>query len=227
MLQCRRRLSSTRRTAGCERAHRVCGRPVRERFLAALCCFTTRSLRFPSPRGCSTTDGEEWVASHLNELRTEFALSGAARIRRAPDASCQGVGCGTCSSTTDRSPRSGRPSQPTPRPRAWGPRTLVIIAPLIWGNGCRAMEPARFPPGFFDDVGVLGIRARICRSSARPLLSLAIIVGVIYLLFRQDGPLRGQSPEGSARDILDRRYARGELTKEQYEQMKRDLGQMP
>lgn len=63
-----------------------------------------------------------------------------------------------------------------------------------------------------------------------PLLSLAIIVGVIYFLFRQDGPLRGRSSEqqaDSARDILDRRYARGELTKEQYEQMKRDLGQMP
>jgi len=63
-----------------------------------------------------------------------------------------------------------------------------------------------------------------------PFLSLAIIVGVIYFLFRQDGPLRGRSPEeqaDSARDILDRRYARGELTKEQYEQMKRDLGQMP
>ena len=63
-----------------------------------------------------------------------------------------------------------------------------------------------------------------------PFLSWAIIVGVIYFLFRQDGPLRGRSPEeraDSARDILDRRYARGELTKEQYEQMKRDLGQMP
>ena len=62
------------------------------------------------------------------------------------------------------------------------------------------------------------------------LLSLAIIVGVIYFLFRQDGPLRGRFPDeqvDSARDILDRRYARGELTKEQYEQMKRDLGQMP
>ena len=62
------------------------------------------------------------------------------------------------------------------------------------------------------------------------LLSLAIIVAVIYFLFRQDGPLRGRSPEqqaDSARDILDRRYARGELTKEQYDQMKRDLGQMP
>ncbi len=63
-----------------------------------------------------------------------------------------------------------------------------------------------------------------------PFLSLVIIAGVIYFFFRQDGPLRGRSPgeQGdSARDILDRRYARGELTKEQYEQMKRDLGQMP
>ena len=32
----------------------------------------------------------------------------------------------------------------------------------------------------------------------------------------------GRAPE-SARDILDRRYANGEITKEQYEQMRRDL----
>jgi uncharacterized membrane protein len=32
------------------------------------------------------------------------------------------------------------------------------------------------------------------------------------------------SKGGSARDILDRRYASGEITREQYEQMKQDLG---
>ena len=37
-----------------------------------------------------------------------------------------------------------------------GPSALVIIAPLIWGNGCRAIEPARFLRGFFDDVGLFG-----------------------------------------------------------------------
>ena len=59
-----------------------------------------------------------------------------------------------------------------------------------------------------------------------PFLCLAIILGIIYFLFREDGPLHGRFPGaqvGSARDILDQRYASGELTKDQYEQMKRDL----
>lgn len=37
------------------------------------------------------------------------------------------------------------------------------------------------------------------------------------------GPMRCGAGAGSTRDILDRRYASGELTKEQYEQIKRDL----
>jgi putative membrane protein len=59
-----------------------------------------------------------------------------------------------------------------------------------------------------------------------PILCLAIVAGVIYFLFREDGLLRGRFPGaevGSARNILDRRYAGGELTKDQYEQMKREL----
>ncbi len=59
-----------------------------------------------------------------------------------------------------------------------------------------------------------------------PFLGLLIVAGILYFLFREEGPLRGRFPGGqpeSARDILDRRYARGELTKDQYEQMKRDL----
>lgn len=59
-----------------------------------------------------------------------------------------------------------------------------------------------------------------------PILCLVVVVGVIYFLFREDGLLRGRFPGaqmGSPRDILDRRYASGELTKDQYDQMKHDL----
>ena len=48
-----------------------------------------------------------------------------------------------------------------------GPSALVIIAPLIWGNGCRAIEPARFLRGFFDDVGLFGIRTRMGHAVLR------------------------------------------------------------
>lgn len=60
-----------------------------------------------------------------------------------------------------------------------------------------------------------------------PLLGLVIFVAILYVLFRQGGPLSGSSPDRrseSPRDILDRRYASGELTKDQYDEMKRDLG---
>ena len=59
-----------------------------------------------------------------------------------------------------------------------------------------------------------------------PLLCLAIVAGILYLLFRDGGLLHGRlsgARSESAREILDQRYARGELTKEQYDQMKRDL----
>jgi putative membrane protein len=59
-----------------------------------------------------------------------------------------------------------------------------------------------------------------------------IIVGAIWLvqsLARGGGPIgTGAPPRESLEsplDILKRRYAKGELTKEQFEEMKRDLGQ--
>ena len=52
----------------------------------------------------------------------------------------------------------------------------------------------------------------------------AIVVGVIYLarFFGRQGGSRGHHEE-SALDILQKRYARGEITKEQYEEMRRNL----
>ena len=57
-----------------------------------------------------------------------------------------------------------------------------------------------------------------------PTLFLVIL---ILLLVRGSGWLsrddsRGEHRE-TAREILDRRYANGEITKEQYDQMKRDI----
>jgi putative membrane protein len=52
-----------------------------------------------------------------------------------------------------------------------------------------------------------------------PLLLLIVVAVAIYFFSRGN---RGASGS-SSREILDRRYAAGEITKEQYEQMKRDL----
>jgi putative membrane protein len=55
---------------------------------------------------------------------------------------------------------------------------------------------------------------------------LLLIAGVIWLVSVAVKSGRTNSAAGAgltARDILDQRYARGELTREQYEQMKQDL----
>ncbi len=62
-----------------------------------------------------------------------------------------------------------------------------------------------------------------------PLGALVIAVFIVWLFLRDRRPKAAgwtwpQQPEPeSARDILDKRYARGEITKDQYEAMKRDL----
>lgn len=65
-----------------------------------------------------------------------------------------------------------------------------------------------------------------------PLGALLIVVFLAWLLLRDRKPHetagwswpQSQPPViESARDILDKRYARGEITKDQYEAMKRDL----
>ena len=57
------------------------------------------------------------------------------------------------------------------------------------------------------------------------LLFLVIICGIIYLVYRQGGfgGRRGQNASETPRDILDRRYASGELSKAQYDQMRQEL----
>ena len=61
----------------------------------------------------------------------------------------------------------------------------------------------------------------------RLIILAAIVVGVVYLvrgISRRGGGGRGWSGGGeSARDILEKRYARGEITKEEFEEMKRTL----
>ncbi len=60
------------------------------------------------------------------------------------------------------------------------------------------------------------------------LFWVAVIVGIIFLirwLFVSTGAKgRGAVSEDSPLEILKRRYARGEINKEEFEQKKRDLG---
>ncbi|HKJ31963.1 MAG TPA: SHOCT domain-containing protein [Balneolales bacterium] len=55
-----------------------------------------------------------------------------------------------------------------------------------------------------------------------PIIFIAIIVFLFYWLNQKNA---GQSPfkQENALDILKKRYARGEITKEEFERMKKDL----
>ena len=52
----------------------------------------------------------------------------------------------------------------------------------------------------------------------------AIVVGIIFLVKGVSGRGPSGHSEESARDILEKRFARGEITREQFEEMKRTLG---
>ncbi len=61
------------------------------------------------------------------------------------------------------------------------------------------------------------------------LFWVVLIVGAVWLVRNafstgQPSPVSSARSEPSADEILKQRYARGEITKEQFEQIRRDLG---
>jgi len=55
------------------------------------------------------------------------------------------------------------------------------------------------------------------------ILIVGLVVAVGLFLFRQAGGGRAADAGESARDALDKRYARGEIGDDEYEKKKRDL----
>lgn len=57
------------------------------------------------------------------------------------------------------------------------------------------------------------------------LIFLAAAVAIIYFIFKRDnsGDRRMILPDESPLDILKKRYARGEITKEEYDRLKSDI----
>jgi len=56
------------------------------------------------------------------------------------------------------------------------------------------------------------------------LFMAALVVGVIYLLRHTDHhPRNGEPTQTSALDLLNQRYAKGEITQEEYKTIKKDL----
>ena len=57
------------------------------------------------------------------------------------------------------------------------------------------------------------------------LILLAVLL--VRGLFREGGSKRSSPQPLSAREILDQRYARGEITREEYELIKKDISEPP
>ena len=50
-----------------------------------------------------------------------------------------------------------------------------------------------------------------------------VILGVVYLLKLVSGGTKSEKQEETALDILRKRYARGEISKEEFEEKKKDI----
>jgi len=111
-------------------------------------------------------------------------------------------------------------------PRGWDRR--------LWDRGWGGMMgPGMMGPGGAWSPGMMGSRWN--RGGMHgwgggawvwvlvAVLSIAVIVLVALLIARGRRSSSGGRVSGGAREILAERYARGEITREQYEEVKRDL----
>ncbi len=103
----------------------------------------------------------------------------------------------------------------------------AFISPALWAAGC-APAPAPPPPGGSAVtplrgvlVGPIGIL-----SSLFMLAVIALIIVAVWALLRGGVPSAGRREVhrlSSAKEIARERYARGEISREEYWQLIRDL----
>jgi len=95
-----------------------------------------------------------------------------------------------------------------------------LIFPLICGSGYGSGYGGMMGPWMMGGFGIFG--------ALLGLLFLVLVVGgvawLVVTLARNSGSGASLPRTDAPLDILKRRYAGGEITKEQYEAMKRELG---
>ena len=81
------------------------------------------------------------------------------------------------------------------------------------------------PGGMMEAMGSWGMGYGFFGWLIMLLFWVAIIAGVVLLVrwLIDQGKPKGRPTEESALDILKKRYARGEIDREQFENMKREL----
>jgi putative membrane protein len=106
---------------------------------------------------------------------------------------------------------------------------LVLIAlPLLWGvvmMGTGGGMMGGFGPGMMGGWGAEGRWEpwRVLVGLIPMLVVLGSIAALVTWAVGRSAPAAPLAGQLSARDLLDARYARGEVTREQYQQMRDDL----
>ncbi|MCX7668189.1 MAG: SHOCT domain-containing protein [Atribacterota bacterium] len=87
-----------------------------------------------------------------------------------------------------------------------------------------ALSLMLFPQNAFALCSYYGARFRMWPFAGVTMgfVWVVLIVGILYFLIRTAGERRTEYREDPL-EILKRRYARGEISREEYEQMKKDL----
>ncbi len=98
---------------------------------------------------------------------------------------------------------------------------ILFLFPFLMMGGMfpfGGMMGGRMGPGFAGGFGLAWLFPLVFWG--------AIITGIVFLVRGASRGSGGSPPQGgeTALDILKRRYARGEITREEFEGMKRDLG---
>lgn len=101
--------------------------------------------------------------------------------------------------------------------------SLAALVTLLWALVPRVAEaqgPSEWPWGMHYMWGMWGIGMGLVMLVFWGLVIAALVYAVRWLATQGRQQPRGESPL----DIAKRRYASGEITREQFEALKRDLG---